>query len=56
MSRDLKEAWKQVIQISGEIEFWVETNTKPHGGGHRQGVLVPMSKQGFNDDSGQAKG
>ena len=30
--------------------------TKPCGEGHRQGVLVSVSKQGLNDDSEQTRG
>ena len=41
---------KQVIQIPEEREFQIEKkkNTKPCGEGHRQGVLVSVSKQGLN--------
>lgn len=39
-----------------EREFQVEINNKPCGGGHKQGDLVSMSKQGFNDDRERKRG
>ena len=53
MSKVLKEVRKQVIEISGGRKFQVGTNTKPCGGSHKYGALVPVSKPGFNDDSDQ---
>lgn len=45
----LEGVMKQVIQIPEEREFQIEKkNTKPCGEGHRQGVLVSVSKQGLN--------
>ena len=54
----LEGVMKQVIQIPEEREFQIEKkkNTKSCGEGHRQGVLVSVSKQGLNDDSEQTGG
>ena len=53
----LEGVMKQVIQIPEAREFQIEKkNTKSCGEGHRQGVLVSVSKQGLNDDSEQTGG
>lgn len=53
LSKVLKEVRKQVMMISGERKFQVETNNKPCGGGHMHRVLIPVRKPGFRDDRDQ---